>query len=279
MFKTWTEAAQAAWSKGRPPLEGNLYADVAQRLFTSGTLTLNSIMALQQAFQATSQGEEGDEALHQLLEKASQTYWEWYQTHVGKYLTVPQLGLNREALQQILGAVDAYHRFMGIVGDFGLHFSLPYKKSLEVLFEEIKDRDQSAAPFENAQELIQRAVAILEKTYDDYLKSAEGQKSVIRMVESYLEFKEKTDTVLNQVFRALSLPTKKEMEDVYQRLHGLRKKVRKQEALIQEQAEGLKGLNQKIKEMEASLSAASPKGQDKTPKPSGRKTKAPRTGT
>lgn len=240
---------------------------------------MNLMNAIQQSIRAASGGEAGSEELNELFEKISQSTLAFYQDQVGKYLAVPQLGLPREALQQIMSAVDAYHRLLGAMSDFGLKFSLPLKKSLEVLSQVIKDREKAGDDFKNAQEIVGLAVTLLEKNVDDFLKSAEGGKGVVQMVEAYLEVKEKTDAVLSQVYKFLSLPTKREMEDVYKRIHDLRKKTRKQDLTILEQTDHLKRLNRKILELEASLTASSKDKKIWASTPTGKKTKTPSSGT
>ncbi|MBA4392696.1 MAG: hypothetical protein C0407_03990 [Desulfobacca sp.] len=278
-IKSWTEKAQEAFTKGGLPLDWEIPAEVTGRMLESGNLFMNLMNTVQQSLIAASQKETADNELNKLFEKISQGYLKFYQEQVGKYLTVPQLGLSREALHQLMTAVDSYHRLLEAIAEFGLKFSLPLTKSLEVLSQEIKDREKTTEDFKSAQEIINLAVTILEKNYDDFLKSAEGVKSVVQMVETYLEVKEKTDAVLSQIYKFLSLPTKREMEDVYKRIHELRKKTRQQDATILEQRDHLKRLNQKVLELEAALAALLPDQKASVSKPLRKKTKVPSSGT
>ena len=278
-YKIWTEKAREASGQGEFPQDWGIPSEVAGRIFESGNLFMNLMNAVQQAVIAASKEETAEKELNKVFEKISQSYLKFYQEQVGKYLAVPQLGLYREALQQLMTAIDSYHRLLGAIGEFSLKFSLPFTKSLEVLVQEIKDREKAAQGFRSIQEIVNLAVTILEKNYDDFLKSSEGVKSVVQVVESYLEVKEKTDAVLNQIYKSLSLPTKREMEDVYKRIHDLRKKTRKQDLTILEQTDRMKRLNQRIRELEASLTAASPGQKASVPKPSRKKPRAPSSGT
>jgi hypothetical protein len=271
-IKIWTERAQEVFPQGLLPDMG-ITNDVVQKVLESGNLFMKLMNAVQQSLTAASQEETSQEELDQLFEKISQSYLKFYQEQVGKYLAAPQLGLSREALNQLMTAVDAYHKFLGTIGDFILKFNLPLKKSLEILFLEIKEKEKTADDFKSVQDIVNRAVTILEKNVDDYLKSPEGVKSVVQMVESYLEVKEKTNVVLDQVYKFLSLPTNREMEDVYKRIQDLRKKTRNQDRTNLEQAEQLRKLNQKVLELEASLAASLPDRKTSTSKPSRKKTK------
>ena len=65
--------------------------------------------------------------------------------------------------------------------------------------------------------------------------------------------RKKSDAVRDIWFKSLSIPTSKEMEDVYRGIYDLKKKTRKQETLIRDHEALIDGLNRKILAMEASL--------------------------
>jgi hypothetical protein len=79
---------------------------------------------------------------------------------------------------------------------------------------------------------------------------------VADLVEKYLEYKKKLNTAKDIWFRSLSIPTRREMEDVYRGIYDLRKKTRKQDAIIREQNDTIKALNRKLKKIEESLPGA-----------------------
>jgi hypothetical protein len=155
-----------------------------------------------------------------------------------------------------MAAIGAYHGFMGAVGDFSVRFSMPLKNALDILQQAIKDRQGPDDDFRSAKEVYNFAVNILEKTYDEYLKSPEGVQNVADLVEKYLEYKKKLNTAKDIWFRSLSIPTRREMEDVYRGIYDLRKKTRKQDAIIREQNDTIKALNRKLKKIEESLPGA-----------------------
>ena len=113
--------------------------------------------------------------------------------------------------------------------------------------------------FKDAKEIFDFAVNILEKRYDEYIKSPDGVKKVVDLVEIYLDYKKKHNIARDIWFRSLSIPTGKEMEDVYKGIHDLKKKTRKQDAIISEQNEIIKTLNQKIQKLEIAVSGSSPR--------------------
>jgi hypothetical protein len=78
-------------------------------------------------------------------------------------------------------------------------------------------------------------------------------QNVVDVVEKYLDYKKKQNIAKDIWFRSLSIPTRKEMEDVYKGIYDLKKKTRKQDALIREQNKMIKALNRKLQNVESAL--------------------------
>ena len=88
--------------------------------------------------------------------------------------------------------------------------------------------------------------------------SIDGVKNVVDLVEIYLDYKKKHNIARDIWFRLLSIPTGKEMEDVYKGIHDLKKKTRKQDALIREQEKMIKALKRKLQNVESVLPRKKP---------------------
>ena len=252
-FKSWLERIQEDFAKVEPPIDFEIQNDVLQRIIQNGNLYIKFMNTVLEATKSSFAKESSDETLTEIYNKLTQHYLAFYQESVGKYLGIPQFGIQREAYHQISAAIDSYHRFMAAVGDFLLKFSLPLKSSLDILQQAIKDKEKTDGGFKNAKEVYNFTVKILEKKYDEYLKSPQGVQSVVDVVEQYLEYKKKLNIVKDIWFRSLSIPTTREMEDVYKRIHDLKKKTRKQEVIIREQENMIKILNRKLQTIEKSL--------------------------
>ena len=90
-----------------------------QSVIENGNLYAKFMNTVFEATQATYAGEGSDENLNEIhAQYVLDHLLELYQECVGKYLTAPQFGIPREALQQMNIAITAYHKFMGAVGDF-----------------------------------------------------------------------------------------------------------------------------------------------------------------
>ena len=202
---------------------------------------------------------DSDEELGQIYDNLSKRWLELFQESVGKYLAAPQFGIQRETLQQLNASIAAYHEFMGAGGDFLVMFGKPLKKSMEIIQKTLQDEERMNTDFNSAKDVYNFAVKILDKEYDNWLKSPEGVQSVAAMVEKYMEYKQRLNPVRDNLLRSIAVPTKAEMEDVYKGIYELRKKSRQQAAVIREQNESIKKLTAKIRKLEKSMAEVGPK--------------------
>jgi hypothetical protein len=212
-----------------------------------------------EATRAALAGEDSGEKPDEIRNKLSQHLQVLYQESVGKYLEAPQLGISREALEQFNAAISAYHQFLGETGDFIATFGTPLKNAMDILPQTIKDLEQTEGEFKNAEEIYHFAVKILDKEYDEWLKSPEGVQRVAKVVDKYLDYRRKLNPVKDNWFKSLSIPTQREMADVYKGIYDLKKKSRQQDAAIRKQSDTIKKLNNKIRKLESSLAESLPK--------------------
>ncbi len=91
---------------------------------------------------------------------------------------------------------------------------------------------------------------ILGKKYDEFLKSPESVKGVANVIHKYVEFKRQLNNVMEIWGAWLSIPTKRDMDDVCKELYQLKKQTREQDTLVQEQRQSIEDLKQKLRERE-----------------------------
>ncbi|MGD8942074.1 MAG: poly(R)-hydroxyalkanoic acid synthase subunit PhaE [Desulfobacterales bacterium] len=254
LFRSWMEGVQEALAKGTSADDFEIQNKILQNIIQNGHLYIEFMNTVSEAARATYAGDATEAMLHEVTNKLTQHYLNLYQANIGKFVGVPQFGIHREAQAQIMSAIDSYHRFMGAVGDFLVKFGMPLKEAMDILQQAIKDREAAGEDFKSAKEIYDFAVNILEKRYDDYIKSPEGVQNVVDLVEKYLAYKKKQNIARDIRFRSLSIPTRKEMEDVYKGIYDLKKRTRKQDALIRKQNKKIKALKRKLQNVESALS-------------------------
>ncbi len=233
--------------------------DMMDKIFKTGELYTEFMNALLNAAKVPYDG--GDhEGKDGIYHEMSQRYLAFYEETVGKFLSTPVFGISRESLQQMMIAVDAHNRFMAALADFLLKFNIPSKDAWEILIKTIQEREETGEGFKSAKEIYDFAVSIFEEKYDDHIKSPQGVQIVVDVVEKYMDFKKKSDAVRDIWFKSLSIPTAKEMDDVYRGIYELRKKTRKQAARIRDHEALIENLNRKVLALETSLAEVAKKG-------------------
>jgi hypothetical protein len=126
-------------------------------------------------------------------------------------------------LQKVLAAIDAQNRLMVWIGEFLLKFSRPFVESMGTIRQTIEDKEAAGEELNSAQAIHDVAVGIFEKKYDAYLKSAEGTTDMARIVEQYMNYKEKMNAAADGWYRTVGIPTRNEMAGIFRSVYDLRK--------------------------------------------------------
>ncbi len=200
-----------------------------------------------------------EDMFKQFTEQASKQYLNLYEEFMGKYLRMPPLGIGRETMGESMAAGEAYHKLAVAVGEFIQHFSVPLTDTLESLKAVM---DQDADQVDNAQELYSIFMQKLDQKYETYLRSKEGVQEVAELIDHYLEFKQRLDNAMLPWMDFYNIPTKKDMQEVYRKLHQLKRKNRELEKIVKEQNTTLQSLTERI----AVLEVLSPKTKAKRKK-------------
>lgn len=258
--------------KGGNPDDFEFVNQAMKKGMEVGRFYLDLMNAFSRSVSVAFDGEADKGSQKEIQDEISQKSLKTYQEIMGRYLTMPQLGLGREAHQKWMLSLDAYNRLMISVGEFALKFNIPSKEATNVLQESMKEKKDIKSP----RDLYDILVPILNEKYDDYLKSPEGVQDLMDVINAYLDYEDTLNEVREAWFRSQSLPSKKDMEEVYRNIHHLKKKVRQQTAMIREQEKIIERLNKKVQAVEksqtvpkkkrsASVSRVAQKGRGKTP--------------
>jgi len=192
-----------------------------------------------------------DEMFKQFAEQAAKQYMNFYEEFMGKYLRMPPLGIGRETVGESMAAGEAFHNLAVAVGEFIQHFSLPLTDTLASLQEAM---DQKADRIESAQGLYNIFMQQLDQKYEAYLHSKEGVQEVAELIDQYLEFKQRLDNAMVPWMDFYNIPSKKDMQEVYRKLHQLRRKNRELEKTVQAHQVALKSLTERLETLEAASS-------------------------
>jgi polyhydroxyalkanoate synthase subunit PhaE len=162
------------------------------------------------------------------------TWMEMYEKEFSQFYNFPQLGLTRFYQERMTQAMDQFNRYQASMGEFFHLLYLPMEKSNRVLQEKMAALAEGGKLPENFQDYYRLWLKILEGHYMTLFKSPEFTQTLARVMEATENFIEAKQAVLQDLLQFLSVPTHKELDDLYRELYVLKKKVKELDKKLQE---------------------------------------------
>lgn len=242
MFEAWLGNAAQTWTSNVTPWETlssalnlpetlesvlksiNPSSESLLKMTETGWKSLNLFL---EGWQTRGNSQKPDTLLFPGLGRDALSKWsELYDKEFRKFLHIPQLGLTRFHQEKINNALDSFVRFQNALAEFLNLLYEPIETSGEDMQKTISELAENGRLPETAKEYYNIWVKLLEKKYmalfktDDYLRSL---GKTVQAMESYSGAKKE---VIDGFLQAFSIPTTKDMDDVYQDLYALRKQVK-----------------------------------------------------
>lgn len=229
MFKTWGTLSTAM---SEPSAAGSIAGGLATlpgimtRFFQTG---LNGFLKAQsQAADKIRRLSEHSEAYRfDNLDQDSLKAWsDFYDKEIRQYLKVPQLGLVRFYQERLNQTLDKYNIMNAKLGDFLQILMLPMEKSFKVLSEKIEEQVRLKKIPEDPHEHYRLWVKILEGHYMTLFKSNEYTSALADTLNAFEEYISARNLIFADVMQSLPIPTNKDMDDLYDELYHLKKRVK-----------------------------------------------------
>jgi len=184
----------------------------------------------QAAEKIRSLGEHSEAYRFDNIDKDSLKAWsDFYEKEIRQYLKVPQLGLVRFYQERLNQALDKYHIMSAKLGDFMQILMLPMEKSFKVLAEKIEEQVRLRKIPEDPQEHYRLWVKILEGHYMTLFKSEEYTRALAETLSAFEDFISARNRIVSDVMQSLPIPTNKDMDDLYDEIYRLKKRVKEME--------------------------------------------------
>jgi len=232
LFKTWGNLSTAM---SEPSAAGSITGglailpDIMTRFLQTG---LNGFLKAQAqaAEKIRSLGEHSEAYRFDNIDKDSLKAWsDFYEKEIRQYLKVPQLGLVRFYQERLNQALDKYHIMSAKLGDFMQILMLPMEKSFKVLAEKIEEQVRLRKIPEDPQEHYRLWVKILEGHYMTLFKSEEYTRALAETLSAFEDFISARNRIVSDVMQSLPIPTNKDMDDLYDEIYRLKKRVKEME--------------------------------------------------
>jgi hypothetical protein len=155
------------------------------------------------------------------------TWKEIYEKEFQKFLNVPQLGLTRFYQERINRFFNETHLFLTVLAEFVHLFYIPLEKSLGVMQQKVEKLIEDGQMPNDYKELYLMWIKNLEGHYLTLLKSPEYTGVLNRTLHNLARYKNARNQLIYDLFDDLPIPTNREMDDLYEEIYHLKKKVRK----------------------------------------------------
>lgn len=166
------------------------------------------------------------------LDQDALTVWrEIYEKEFRQLLYMPQLGLTRFYQERANKALDQFTLFQAAIAEFLQLLYLPMEKSMQVMQEKMAEMADEGQLPENPKLYYQMWIKILEGHYMTLLKSPEYTHKMDITLGAFENFVAAKNEILQDFLQTLPVPTDKDMDELYQEIYLLKKRMREHEKM------------------------------------------------
>ena len=156
-------------------------------------------------------------------------WMQMYEKEFKPFFAMPQLGLTRFYQERMAQAMDQFNLYQAAIGNFYHLLYRPIEESNRVLQESMASLAEERKVPGNFQEYYRFWVKTLEGHYMTLFKSPEFTQTLAETLKAMENFMEARQAVLQDLLKLLSVPTHKDLEDLYREMYLLKKKVKELE--------------------------------------------------
>ena len=231
-LRSW-KAMSAAMSEpetGKSIFEGiRVLPDIVSKMTQTGW---DGYLKLQQQwYERLSRAGQATEAysFDNLDQNALSVWSEMYEKEFQRLLYMPQLGLTRFYQERANKALDQFNLLQAAMAEFLQILFLPMEKSLQVMQEKMAEMAEEGQMPDNPKVYYQEWIKILEGHYMTLLKSPEYTSKMHATLSAFENFVAAKNEILQDFLQTLPVPTDKDMDELYQEIYLLKKRMREYE--------------------------------------------------
>jgi class III poly(R)-hydroxyalkanoic acid synthase PhaE subunit len=165
----------------------------------------------------------------QIDENFFRTLTEMYEKEFSRFLQIPKLGLVREYQERVSQAADTYNRFQVTLNEFLHLLSVPVSRSFAVLQEQVNELSEKNELPEDGRAYYDMWIKVLEGHYMTLFQTPEYIEILGRTLNSLTEFQQARNAVVEDMIGNLPIPTRSEIDSLYQEVHRLKRRLRELE--------------------------------------------------
>ena len=161
-----------------------------------------------------------------LDENAFRAWTEIYEKEFKQFFNMPQLGLTRLYQEKMNRSVDKFTVFQSTFGEFLRLLYLPVSRSFTVMQEKLGRMVESETLPEDSKAYYQMWIKILEGHYMTLFQSPEYIQTLGKTLETMSAFTMARNDVLADTLNSLPIPKQKDMDELYQEIYLLKKRLK-----------------------------------------------------
>ena len=244
VFNSWQTLSSVAGDPGAMEAFSNLGRAMPEFLSQMVQASWRSYFFLQQQWleKAGRIGESSRAFNFDNLDKEVFKVWtEIYEKEFRQFFHIPQLGLTRFYQEKINETLDKHNRFQSQYAEFMHLIFLPIEKTFQVLQQQLSDLAREGKLPENSNDYYKLFIKILEGHYMSLFKSPEYVSTMAKTLDALEDFITARNSINQDLFKSMSIPTQNELDEIYKELYLLKKKVK----ILEKEKSALQGNNQK----------------------------------
>ncbi|MDJ0853926.1 MAG: poly(R)-hydroxyalkanoic acid synthase subunit PhaE [Desulfobacterales bacterium] len=161
-----------------------------------------------------------------LDENFFETWTGIYEKEIQRYLKIPKLGLVREYQERISESIDAFNRFQVTLNEFMRILAVPVSRSFVVLQEQLGELADKGELPEDGRAYYDMWIKVLEGHYMTLFQTPEYTDILGKTLSSLTEYKSARNAVIEDMLDGLPIPTRSEIDSLYQEIHRLKRRLR-----------------------------------------------------
>jgi class III poly(R)-hydroxyalkanoic acid synthase PhaE subunit len=181
------------------------------------------------------------------------------QDRVDRFLAIPAVGYSREAQEQHQKLTRLVRDYLKALQEYNVGFTRVGTRSIETFRSKVNEASASA-PVDSLRKLYDLWVDACEEVYAEHVRSDEYASRYGQMVNALMAVKQQGALLVDGMLAGMNVPTRRDMNTLYQRLHDTRRENRSLHAEIE-------GVRERVDSLEAVKATAPHPAPRRAPSP------------
>ncbi|GAB4306950.1 MAG: hypothetical protein Kow0090_21970 [Myxococcota bacterium] len=162
------------------------------------------------------------------IKVAEEFYEDWkkaYESSVGRLLKIPPVGFTREMTEKYTRSIDSLIKYQGALAGFYFEMFRPGIEAVNEIANKAVELSKEEVSPESYRKFYNYAMSIYENKFDKLFKTDDFVKTINITLDASLDFWENYQKLVEEQLKTLPIPTRSEMNEVYQELYRMNKKL------------------------------------------------------